>query len=127
VTDRTGIESALDAIVDNALKFAPAGTSVNVAVNERDGEHIITVRDHGRGLDPEQLDLATDRFWRSSLDQNVAGSGLGLAIASDLMESLGGRIVLETPPGGGLQVALCLPNANISPRFDVLTSGGRDA
>lgn len=127
VTDRTGVESALDAIVDNALKFAPAGTSVNVAVNERDGEHIITVRDHGRGLDPEQLDLATDRFWRSSLDQNVAGSGLGLAIASDLMESLGGRIVLETPPGGGLQVALCLPTANISPRFDVLTSGGRDA
>lgn len=127
VTDRTGVESALDAIVDNALKFAPAGTEVHVAVNERNGEHVITVRDHGRGLAPEQLELATDRFWRSSLDQNVAGSGLGLAIASDLMESLGGRIVLETPEGGGLRVALCLPTANVRQRFGVLTSRRNDA
>lgn len=109
VTDRTGVESALDAIIDNALKFAPAGTAVTVAVTERDGEQIITVRDQGRGLSAEQLELATDRFWRSALDQNLAGSGLGLAIASDLMDALGGRIVLEAPAGGGLQVALCLP------------------
>lgn len=109
VTDRTGLESALDAIIDNALKFAPPETNVEVMVTEHESEHVITVRDHGRGLDVEQLDLATDRFWRSSLDQNVAGSGLGLAIASDLMDTLGGRIALEAPQGGGLQVALCLP------------------
>ncbi|QIM16674.1 HAMP domain-containing protein [Leucobacter insecticola] len=109
VTDRTGLESALDAIIDNALKFAPPDTSVEVAVTEHESEYVITVRDRGRGLDTRQLELATDRFWRSSLDQNVAGTGLGLAIASDLMDTLGGRIVLESPQGGGLQVALCLP------------------
>ncbi|WP_244304617.1 sensor histidine kinase [Leucobacter viscericola] len=115
VTDRTGVESALDAIIDNALKFAPEGTAVDVAVAELDGEHVITVRDRGRGLSTEQLELATDRFWRSSLDQNLAGSGLGLAIASDLMDSLGGRIVLDSPPGGGLRVALCLPAESSHP------------
>ncbi|MEB4613673.1 ATP-binding protein, partial [Leucobacter sp. M11] len=55
------------------------------------------------------LEQATGRFWRSALDQNLPGSGLGLAIAADLMETLGGRVALDSPAGGGLRVSLCLP------------------
>lgn len=114
MTDRMALESALDAILDNALKFAPRGSVIDLDVLDSDGEHLIVVRDRGRGLEADQLDQATTRFWRSPQDQNVPGSGLGLAIASDLMDALGGRISLSTPPGGGLAVTLSLPAADLS-------------
>lgn len=114
LTDRMAVESALDAILDNALKFAPRGTVVDLTVYSRGGEHFIVVRDRGRGLEEDQLEHATTRFWRSPQDQNVPGSGLGLAIASDLLEALGGRLIVELPDGGGLQVTLALPAADPS-------------
>ena len=111
VTDRMAVETALDAIIDNALKFAPRGSIIDLAVEAVAGEIQLSVRDRGRGLEPDQLQLATGRFWRSPQDQNVPGSGLGLAIAHDLMEALGGRIELQAPHGGGLRVVLALPEA----------------
>ena len=109
VTDRMAVETALDAIIDNALKFAPRGSIIDLAVTTGEGAHVISVRDRGRGLEPEQLEQATDRFWRSPQDQNVPGSGLGLAIASDLLDAVGGTVELSLPAGGGLCVSLVLP------------------
>ena len=109
VTDRMAVETALDAIIDNALKFAPRGSVIDLTVASVDGAHAISVRDRGRGLEPEQLEQATGRFWRSPQDQNVPGSGLGLAIASDLLDALGGSLTLSSPEGGGLEVTLRLP------------------
>lgn len=109
VTDRMAVETALDAIIDNALKFAPRGSVIDLTVASVDGAHAISVRDRGRGLEPEQLEQATGRFWRSPQDQNVPGSGLGLAIASDLLDALGGSLALSSPEGGGLEVTLRLP------------------
>lgn len=114
VTDRMAVETALDAIIDNALKFAPRGSTIDLSVTTREGEHVISVRDRGRGLEPEQLEQATARFWRSPQDQNVPGSGLGLAIASDLLHTLGGRLRLSSPTDGGLEVELILPGASES-------------
>lgn len=114
VTDRMAVETALDAIIDNALKFAPRGSTIDLSVTTREGKHVISVRDRGRGLEPEQLEQATARFWRSPQDQNVPGSGLGLAIASDLLHTLGGRLRLSSPTGGGLEVELILPGASES-------------
>lgn len=126
VTDRMAIESALDAVIDNALKFAPHGSTVDLAVASRDGGHTISVRDRGRGLEPEQLEQATGRFWRSPQDQNVPGSGLGLAIASDLLEALGGSIELASPTGDGLEVTLVLP-ATDAVGEAAASTGGVDA
>ncbi|PIJ49630.1 two-component sensor histidine kinase, partial [Leucobacter sp. OLES1] len=109
LTDRTSVESAFDAVLDNALKFAPAGSAVEVTV-ERDAEGCgIAIRDHGPGLEPDELELVTSRFWRSPRDQNVPGSGLGLAIASDLLGDLNGGVQVQSPEGGGLRVVLRLP------------------
>ncbi|PRI10232.1 sensor histidine kinase [Leucobacter massiliensis] len=109
LTDRTSVESALDAVLDNALKFAPAGSAVEVSVR-RDAEACsIAVRDHGPGLEAEELDRVTSRFWRSPRDQNVPGSGLGLAIASDLLDTLRGAVRVTAPEDGGLCVELRLP------------------
>jgi signal transduction histidine kinase len=108
--DPTALGSALDTIVDNALKFSPASSPVEVGVR-RDGTMVeITVRDHGPGVPADQLDRLTDRFWRSPGHSAVRGSGLGLAIASELLASAGGGLRLELPAGGGLRAHLLVPS-----------------
>ncbi|WP_103380081.1 sensor histidine kinase [Pseudonocardia dioxanivorans] len=106
-----GIETVLDALLDNAVKFTPHGGTIDVAVCDVDGAVEIGVRDTGPGIAPEDLDRATDRFWRAPDQSNVDGSGLGLAIAARTAELAGGALRLETPPGGGLRVVARLPVA----------------
>jgi signal transduction histidine kinase len=74
----------------------------------------IAVRDTGPGLLPDQLDRATDRFWRGSAE-NSEGSGLGLAIAARTVELAGGGLRLERPPRGGLRVVVRLRRAGNEP------------
>ena len=75
-------------------------------------DHIVVdVRDTGPGLAPDELERATDRFWRSPSQSNVDGSGLGLAIAARTVELAGGTLALESPEGGGLRVVARLPAA----------------
>ncbi|MGJ0388731.1 sensor histidine kinase [Microbacterium sp. CGR1] len=110
VTDRTIVESALDAVIDNAVKFSPSGAVVEICAH-RDGDLCrLTVRDHGPGLTPEQAANAADRFWRSDDSGDTPGSGLGLAIATDLLGSIGGELRVESPDSGGLLVTLLLPD-----------------
>lgn len=109
LTDRTALEEALDAVLDNAVKFAPNGSTIDLSVRSTGRECVVAVRDHGRGLDASDIPRATGRFWRSPRDQNVPGSGLGLAIASDLLTVLGGRVLVTAPDGGGLLVELYVP------------------
>ncbi|EWM16972.1 HAMP domain-containing sensor histidine kinase [Kutzneria sp. 744] len=104
-----GLETVLDALLDNALKFTGDDTLVTVEVRRVDGRVRLTVRDHGPGLEPDELERATDRFWRSAAHQNVRGSGLGLAIVRLLVERVGGTVELTLPDGGGLRVSFDVP------------------
>jgi signal transduction histidine kinase len=110
------VETVLDAVLDNAVKFSPGGGSVVVDTAMGDGHVEIAVRDHGPGLAPEELERATNRFWRSPEQSNVEGSGLGLAIAARTTEVAGGELRLELPPGGGLRVVARLRPAPHPPR-----------
>ncbi|HIY64645.1 MAG TPA: HAMP domain-containing histidine kinase [Candidatus Agrococcus pullicola] len=106
VTDKTTVESALDAVIDNAVKFSPQRSKIKI-VTEPSGEGgRIKVTDQGPGLTDEEMESALERFWRSPKSQNVPGSGLGLAIANDLLESVGGRLRLTAAATGGLTVVL---------------------
>jgi signal transduction histidine kinase len=105
------VEAMLDALLDNALKFTSSGTTVTVEVSTEDVKVRVAVRDHGPGLRPEELDRATDRFWRSGVHQNVPGSGLGLSIVRRLAERADGSVHLDLPDGGGLRVTIELPAA----------------
>ncbi len=110
VTDRTIVESALDAVIDNAVKFSPSGGVIELSVEE-DGEvRRLDVRDHGPGLSADEVASATERFWRSSATDETPGSGLGLAIATDLLESVGGELRVSSPADGGLRVTLIVRN-----------------
>jgi signal transduction histidine kinase len=106
-----GLETILDALLDNALKFTGTGTMVIVEVRRADGVVSVSVRDHGPGLAPDELERATDRFWRSRRHQNVPGTGLGLAIVRRIVERAGGAVAVELPEGGGLLVRVDLPAA----------------
>lgn len=98
------IETVLDAVLDNAIKFSPPGGTVTVSATATPTDVEIAVRDTGPGLAPDELERATDRFWRSPAQNNVEGSGLGLAIAARTVALAGGELRLELPAGGGLRV-----------------------
>nr|WP_211176607.1 HAMP domain-containing sensor histidine kinase [Pseudonocardia acidicola] len=104
-----GIETLLDAVLDNAIKFTPSGGSITVAALATAEWVELSVRDTGPGMAPEELERATDRFWRAPDQSNVEGSGLGLAIAARTAELAGGELRLELPTGGGLRVIARLP------------------
>ena len=107
--DPVALSSALDAVIDNALKFTPAGEEVTVTVVPDRSTVAVVVADHGPGLTEEELGRVGDRFWRSGRHQNVKGSGLGLSIARDIARSHGGDIVLEDSPMGGLRAVIRVP------------------
>jgi signal transduction histidine kinase len=104
-----GVDGILDALLDNALKFTGSGSAVELTVDVVDDVVRLSVRDHGPGLRPEELERAADRFWRSHSHQNVTGSGLGLAIVSRIVARAGGELRLDLPEGGGLRVTVDLP------------------
>jgi len=98
------IERAIANLLDNAAKWSPEGAEVEVVV--RGGT--VTVRDHGPGIDDEDLPYVFDRFYRSDAARGQPGSGLGLAIVRQVAEAHGGAVVAERAPGGGTRVALRL-------------------
>jgi len=107
--DPVALSSALDAVVDNALKFTPAGESVTVTVAP-DGDRVaVEVADRGPGLTEEELSRVGDRFWRSSRHQNVSGSGLGLSICRALLAAGGSTIDFAHNEPHGLRVVISVP------------------
>lgn len=111
--DRTALGSALDAVVDNAIKFSPAGSTVEVTVL-RDADAVrVVVRDEGPGVPPEELAAVGRRFWRSPRNVNVGGSGLGLSIAIALLGTSGGALAVALAEPTGLIVTLRIPRRPI--------------
>ncbi|MEV8535343.1 HAMP domain-containing sensor histidine kinase [Streptomyces sp. NPDC051211] len=107
--DPIALSSALDAVIDNALKFTPAGEEVEVSVSAEEGQALVVVADRGPGLTEEELARIGDRFWRSGRHQNVKGSGLGLSISRALLAAGGGSLSYETNPPHGLRVTVSVP------------------
>jgi two-component system sensor histidine kinase MprB len=91
------LERAIANLLENAVKWSPEGGKVDVELEG--GE--LRVRDHGPGIDPEDLDRVFDRFYRASAARGVPGSGLGLAIVRQVVEEHGGSVSAENAPDGG--------------------------
>ena len=109
--DPVSLSSALDAVVDNALKFTPGGGSVTVTVSRAGDRVEIETADDGPGLDDEELERIGDRFWRSGRHQNVNGSGLGLSIVEALLKAGGAGISYAHNQPHGLRVTISVPRA----------------
>ncbi len=98
-----------DELLDNAFKFSQAGTHVMVSASADEGEFVLTITDHGRGISSRQIANmgAYVQFERKFYEQQ--GAGLGLTIAKRLAEVHGGRMEFVATAGGGLTVSLFLP------------------
>ncbi|MFE3995622.1 ATP-binding protein [Streptomyces goshikiensis] len=110
--DPIALSSALDAVIDNALKFTPGGEEVEVSVSVEGPSVLVVVADRGPGLTEEELQRVGDRFWRSGLHQNIKGSGLGLSISRALLAAGGGSLSYEKNPPHGLRVTVSVPRTD---------------
>lgn len=111
LADPGQLRQVLLILLDNAIKYTPAGGKVRVAVRQQGGRAAISVTDTGIGIDPEDQPHIFERFYRSdkARDRDQAGSGLGLAIAKWIVEAHGGEIVTASQPGKGSTFTLLLP------------------
>ena len=109
----TAVGLALTNILDNAVKFSPAGSAVRVGVATEGSEALILVSDDGPGVAPEELPRLFDRFHRgiAARDRDAPGFGLGLAISRAVIERQGGRICVNSSGGGGARFSIRLPMA----------------
>ena len=95
------VDQVLDVLLDNAISYAPG--PVEIETGSQDGRVFLSVRDHGRGIPPEEHARVTERFYRGK-GVPTGGSGLGLAIARELAETWGGSLAVEAPPDGGTRI-----------------------
>ncbi|MEU6120875.1 HAMP domain-containing sensor histidine kinase [Streptomyces sp. NPDC047123] len=109
--DPIALSSALDAVIDNALKFTPEGGPVHVTVASCDATTTVVVTDGGPGLTEDELGRVGDRFWRSNRHQNVRGSGLGLSISRALLAAGGGSLTYAAHEPHGLKVTVSVPRS----------------
>lgn len=108
--DSNRLEQVLGNLLDNAVKYCPAGTPITVRAREEGAEVVLEVIDQGTGIPPERQERIFDRFVRGEAG-GAKGTGLGLWIVRSLLQSMGGRIELESEPGKGSTFRIRLAKA----------------
>lgn len=106
------IVTILGILLDNAIKYSPAKTTVTLEVVRRDERVEIVVRDEGPGVPKEDQVKIFERFYRADVSrskENVEGHGLGLSLARRLAEEMNGTLRVESEPGRGAAFVLTLP------------------
>ncbi|WP_420554769.1 sensor histidine kinase [Neptuniibacter marinus] len=102
------LERAINNILGNACKHTPEGTQIDLTVDKAD-QCVVCIRDHGPGVTEAQLTQLCNPFYRGQ--SQTEGYGLGLSIAQRAIERLGGTLVLQNHPEGGLEAIIRLPCA----------------
>ena len=97
--DRDLLLEAIANLIDNAIKFTPAGGRVDVALHSRAGEHVVRVADDGPGIPGPERDVVTRRFYRSDKSRHTPGFGLGLTLVAAIARLHGFRLSIGGSPG----------------------------
>jgi two-component system phosphate regulon sensor histidine kinase PhoR len=111
--DRERVHQVLFNLVDNAVRFTPAGGAVMVSAQSHNGSVEVRVADTGVGIPPEHLPRLFERFYRAdpARSREDGGTGIGLAIARSVVEAHGGHIRAESELGEGSVFTFDLPVA----------------
>jgi two-component system sensor histidine kinase KdpD len=109
------IEQVLINVIDNAIKYTPAGSPIEIGAEDGDGSVVVEVADRGPGLPPGDERLIFEKFHRSGPAPSARGAGLGLAICDGIVRAHGGRIWAENRPGGGVSIRFALPVKDVPP------------
>jgi len=108
--DPLRLEQVVRNLIDNAIKYSPAGGSVEIVLRPADhGRLVLTVRDHGLGIPLERRENLFDRFYQAHGEGHFGGLGLGLYISRQIVELHGGHISAEFPADGGSCFQVTLP------------------
>lgn len=105
------ISVAVDNLVDNAIKFTPAGGRVVLSADRRNGSVILKVKDTGVGIPQDQLAHIFERFYQvdGSMTRRFGGAGLGLALVKEITKAHGGSVGVRSDPGQGSIFEVTLP------------------
>lgn len=111
--DYLQIDQVLTNLIENAVRYTPSQSPIEIAVRSMDGQIMISIADRGPGIPPYDLERIFDKFYRVSgakrRNSSVMGTGLGLAVCRGLVEAHGGRIWAENRPEGGAIFRFTLP------------------
>ena len=101
-------------VLDNALKYSPLGTPIEIRANRENHEIRIAVFDQGPGIPPQDLEHIFDKFPRIQRPDKATGTGLGLSICKGIIEAHGGHITARNREGKGIVISIYLPIEQIS-------------
>ena len=111
--DYLQIDQVLTNLIENAVRYTPTSSAIEIGAKLMDGQMMISIADRGPGIPPYDLERIFDKFYRVSgakrRNSSVMGTGLGLAVCRGLVEAHGGRIWAENRPGGGAIFRFTLP------------------
>jgi two-component system sensor histidine kinase KdpD len=103
------IAQVLTNLLDNACKYSPLDSPIEIWAQDKDNQVVIKVRDYGYGIPPEDLERVFDKFYRVQHHALMVGTGLGLSICRGFIEAHGGRIWAENNPDRGVTMTFNLP------------------
>ena len=109
--DKSRIQRVIANLLDNAIKYTPAGGSVRLSVKKTDGSIRFEVSDTGIGIDPKELEKIFDRYFRGEKSRSSQGNGLGLSLARTIIQAHRGTISAANKTNGGCTMTITLPAA----------------
>jgi len=109
--DQVALEQAVRNLLENGLKYTPAGGTVTIRTRREDRHSVLEVEDTGPGIPPEHRSRIFERFYRvdKARSRAMGGTGLGLSIVKHVCRTHGGDVTLQSPPGKGCTFRIRLP------------------
>jgi signal transduction histidine kinase len=118
-TDPTQLLRVITILVDNALKYSPEGTPIDLALRRRGTKAVISVTDRGCGIPASEQRRIFERFYRVQNSTRADGTGLGLALADEVSRHLGGEIEVLSKPSEGSTFSVVLPLSTRTPHAPI--------
>jgi len=106
--DPDRISQVLANLLDNAIKYTPAGGQISIEVYKRQGEAVIRIKDTGTGISHEELPMIWDRLYRADPNHSLKGLGLGLSQVKAIIQAHNGRVDVVSKPGKGSTFSIYL-------------------
>ena len=109
LVDRNRIRQVFANLLDNAIKYAPEGASVTIAVREEPERVVASFRDTGVGIPPDEQEKIWARLYRGDKSRSQRGLGLGLSLVKAVVEAHQGRVAVSSKVGEGSEFKVELP------------------
>src|SRR5262249_44550894 len=115
--DAVLVEQVLINLLENAAKYTPSGSAIDIDAHRDDGKAIVEVADRGAGGPGDLRDKSFEKFYRLPREGTAGGAGLGLAICRGIVEAHGGTIWVDAREGGGAVFRFTLPIEGTPPEI----------